>query len=191
MTGAAVKEVSGEDYQVVRYTQELNITSKGLQEADFAHDPAYADTEKGEKDFYLKWLDLDNGKRGQVKVEETTKSSGIELASLSGVKAGDRIRLFYDVKVKNDEATTVYEITINAKNFPGTYRIYGDTVVRNRNGLDTPFQFVVNRAKVGSEVTFTMEAEGDPSVFDMSLRVLRDDDGNMIKFVKYNLGDAI
>jgi hypothetical protein len=32
-----------------------------------------------------------------------------------------------------------------------------------------------------------MEAEGDPTVFDMNLRVLRADDGSMIKFIKYDL----
>ena len=40
---------------------------------------------------------------------------------------------------------------------------------------------------MGSEVTFTMEAEGDASVFDMSLRVLRDDNGDMVKLIKYEL----
>lgn len=85
------------------------------------------------------------------------------------------------------EARGSIEITIDANNFPGTYKVFGDTLVRNKNGVDTRYQFVVPRAKVGSETTFTMESEGDPAVFDMNLRVLRDDDGTMIKFKKYNL----
>lgn len=32
-----------------------------------------------------------------------------------------------------------------------------------------------------------MEAEGDPTVFNMSVRVLRPDDGKMMQLVKYNL----
>lgn len=32
-----------------------------------------------------------------------------------------------------------------------------------------------------------MEADGDPSVFNMSLKVLRGDEGEMMKLVKYNL----
>ena len=95
------------------------------------------------------------------------------------------VRVFYEKSVvATGEA---YEISINAANFPGTYKVIGDTVVRNRNGKDSPFQFVIPKAKLGSAVTFTMEAEGDPSVFDMELRVLRDDDGDMVKFIKYEI----
>ena len=38
-----------------------------------------------------------------------------------------------------------------------------------------------------SENTITMEAEGDPSVFNMNLRVLRPADGKMVRLVKYKL----
>ena len=112
-------------------------------------------------------------------------SSYYELASGTGAPAAFPVRVFYDEEVATADAA--YEVTIDAANFPGTYKIVGDTVVRNRNGKDTPFQFVIPKAKMGSEVTFTMEAEGDPSVFDMNLRVLRDDDGAMVKFIKYEL----
>jgi len=112
-------------------------------------------------------------------------SSYYELASGTGAPTDFPVRVFYDEEVAT--ADTAYEVTIDAANFPGTYKIVGDTVVRNRNGKDIPFQFVIPKAKMGSEVTFTMEAEGDPSVFDMNLRVLRDDDGAMVKFIKYEL----
>lgn len=51
------------------------------------------------------------------------------------------------------------------------------------------FQFIILRAKVTSENTITLEAEGDPSVFNLNLRVLRGDNGQMMKLVKYNLVD--
>ena len=47
--------------------------------------------------------------------------------------------------------------------------------------------------KVLSEVTITLEAEGDPSTFEMQLNVLRStgDNGNeMMKLVRYSSGDA-
>ena len=40
---------------------------------------------------------------------------------------------------------------------------------------------------MNAENTITLEAEGDPSVFNMSLRVLRPSDGIMMKLVKYDL----
>ena len=38
-----------------------------------------------------------------------------------------------------------------------------------------------------AENTIALEAEGDPSVFNMNLRVLRPADGVMMKLVKYGL----
>ena len=51
--------------------------------------------------------------------------------------------------------------------------------------MDEAFQFVINKAKLLSEVTLTMQAEGDPSTFSMTLNVLRDPDGNMMSLIKY------
>lgn len=173
MTSAAVKEAKSDGKVAVRYTQEVTAA----ESMTLSHTP-----KAGTK---VRWLDLDKGTRGQVTAESTT----VTLSGLTGADAGDRIKFFYDTETDGASNGTAYEISIDAKNFPGTYKVYGDTVVRNRNGKDTPYQFVIGRAKVDSQVTFTMEAEGDPSVFDMNLRVLRADDGGMIKFIKYDLGD--
>lgn len=89
------------------------------------------------------------------------------------------------------DATNDTVVTINANKFPGTYTIVGQTYARDVDGKDHLFTFVVYKAKVQSEVTLTMEAEGDPTVFNMSLRVLRSEaneatgasDGDMIKLV--------
>ena len=78
-------------------------------------------------------------------------------------------------------------IDISAASFPGTYYITGDTYARSEaSGADEFFQFIIPKAKVQSENTITLEAEGDPSVFNMNLRVLRPADGVMMKLVKYS-----
>lgn len=80
------------------------------------------------------------------------------------------------------------QIEISAATFPGNYYVTGDTYARNeKNGEDEFFQFIIPKAKVMSEVTLTMEAEGDPSTFSMNLRVLRPEDGKMMKLVKYDI----
>lgn len=81
-------------------------------------------------------------------------------------------------------------ITISANTFPGTYSVVGKTFARDINGKDSLFTWYVPKAKVNSEVTLTMEAEGDPTVFDMNLRVLRDSDGTMVKLIRDNSADA-
>ena len=42
-------------------------------------------------------------------------------------------------------------------------KVVGDALIRDEDGKDSAFQFVIERAKLMSEVTLTMQAEGDPS----------------------------
>ena len=87
-------------------------------------------------------------------------------------------------------ASEMGTIDISANSFPGTYYVTGDTYARSETtGKDEFFQFVIPKAKVQSENTITLEAEGDPSVFNMSLRVLRPADGKMMKLVKYKFNE--
>ena len=82
-------------------------------------------------------------------------------------------------------------IEISANTFPGTYYVTGDTYARSQNsGKDEFFQFIIPKGKVQSENTITLEADGDPSVFNMNLKVLRPKDGVMMKLVKYDLEDG-
>ena len=96
-----------------------------------------------------------------------------------------RIRFFWEEETVQEDAAS--EIVISPSTFPGTYRVVGDALIRSEaTGADEAFQFVINKAKMLSEVTLTMQAEGDPSTFSMTLNVLRDNDGNMMSLIKYN-----
>lgn len=170
MMGAKSVEAKNGEVAEVSYNELVKVDNAGKGKLSYA-------PKAGKKVYFLN--------------EETNE---YEVITVSGqdftVSVKDTtIRVFYVIEVdgSNGDAVT---ITIDAGTFGGTYRLVGDTVVRSREtGKDEPFQFVMEKVKVNSEVTFTMEAEGDPSVFDMSLRVLRADNGDMIKFVKYELGE--
>jgi hypothetical protein len=100
----------------------------------------------------------------------------------TAVTNGDSLFCSFDLQV----AGAVIEISANS--FPGTYYVTGDTYARaETTGKDEFFQFIIPKAKVQSENTITLEAEGDPSVFNMNLKVLRPADGVMMKLVKYDL----
>lgn len=102
-------------------------------------------------------------------------------------ETGERQTYFCSFDLKVDGAI----IEISANSFPGTYYVTGDTFARSEaTGDDEFFQFIIPKAKVQSENTITLEAEGDPSVFNMNLKVLRPADGVMMKLVKYNLVDG-
>lgn len=93
----------------------------------------------------------------------------------------------FDMPIKD-----VSLIEVSANSFPGTYYITGDTYSRKEsNGTDEFFQFIIPKAKVQSENTLTLEAEGDASVFNLSLRVLRPADGKMMKLVKYDMTEVV
>jgi len=116
-------------------------------------------------------------------INSTTGARGTSALAPS-VTAGDRIRYFWDEPITTTGAAI--EIIISPYTFPGTYKVIGDTVIRNKaTGADESFQFVIEKAKITSETTLTMEAEGDPSTFSMTLRVLRDESGNMMSLKKY------
>jgi hypothetical protein len=76
-------------------------------------------------------------------------------------------------------------VTINANKFPGTYAVVGTTFARNESdGKDHIFKFVIPKAKIQSETTLTMEAEGDPTVIGMTLKVLRCKNGDMMTLTR-------
>lgn len=109
------------------------------------------------------------------------KADGTE-AGASGAFATGAAYCVFDWTVAGSE------ITISSETFPGTYYVTGDTYARSeKDGTDEFFQFIIPKAKVLSEVTLTMEAEGDPSTFSMNLKVLRPADKEMMKLVKYNI----
>lgn len=83
---------------------------------------------------------------------------------------------------------SIATLKIEADDFPGTYKVVGDTYARNRDtGEDEYFQFIINRAKMSSEQTLTLQAEGDPTTFNLNLTVLRPTSGAMIELIQYEL----
>ena len=128
------------------------------------------------------WKHLYEGPDGQLYEKLNPKFYDVDGKNPETLVIGNKYFCSYDLRM----AGSVIEISANS--FPGTYYVTGDTYARSEaNGKDEFFQFIIPKAKVQSENTITLEAEGDPSVFNMSLRVLRPADGKMMKLVKYNL----
>ena len=116
---------------------------------------------------------------------ETILSGLTVLKNWTDVRAtykGQKVYVTYQLEAKSRT------INISSDTFPGTYYVTGDTYARSDvTGDDQFFQFIIPKAKVTSENTITLEAEGDPSVFNMNLTVLRPEDGVMMKLVQYTL----
>jgi len=125
----------------------------------------------------------------------TFNNTAMGISEAKPVK-GDHVRIFWEEVVTGAaNSDTAVEVTISPDTFPGTYRVVGDTFMRSQEtGKDEAFQFVIGKAKVQSEVTITLEAEGDPSTFEMTLNVLRSDnergDKEMMKLIRYGTAAA-
>lgn len=95
---------------------------------------------------------------------------------------GDKVFITYTQPVQKTE------FIVSGDTFPGTYYITGDTYARSDvTGKDSFFQFIIPKAKMSAEQTITLEAEGDPTTFNMNLTVLRPESGEMMKLVQYDL----
>jgi hypothetical protein len=81
-----------------------------------------------------------------------------------------------EIDSTNNENLAVREIEISANTFPGVYYVTADTFIRNeKTGTDELFQLIFPKVKIVPETnTITLEAEGDPTVFNLQLKVLKD-----------------
>ena len=184
MLGGKIKTPGVNDEKVtVHYTAEVKAGAEGAISLDNLVNPStknvFATADKPTK---YRFINVTKGYRGSGEGTTLTANDGKSTAA-----EGDVIRLFWTVEKSgaSSQGNSAVEITISPDTFPGTYKIVGDTFMRNTNGKDYPFQFVINKAKVLSEVTLTMEAEGDPSTFEMQINVLRDESGEMMKMIRY------
>lgn len=86
-----------------------------------------------------------------------------------------------------------FQIDVGPDTYPGTYYITADTYARSEaDGKDRFFQIIIPKGKITSENTLTMEADGDPTVFNMNVEVLRAEIAGkkvMMQLVQYGFED--
>ena len=209
MLGGAIKKPTTGDPVIVRHTEEVVVGADGKVPAPKDHLTGITLYPVATTAHPIRMINLGGGASSESAGTRTQIKSGTmgakntvaftnPAAGISGIAPveGDHIRIFWEDEIVNDSGNeTAVEVTISPDTFPGTYRIVGDTFMRSeKTGKDEPFQFVINKAKVQSNVTITLQAEGDPSTFEMTLNVLRstNDSGEneMMKLVRYNLNTA-
>jgi hypothetical protein len=81
---------------------------------------------------------------------------------------GFPVMVFYEYTVVATDAT---QVTFAGNLFPATYKVVGDTVVRDENGLDRKMQFIIPKAKLQTTFSLTMDVE-NVSTFDFNLDIL-------------------
>ena len=210
MLGGAIHKPEANKPVIVRHTEEVVCGKNGVVPKPKDHLTDVELTPAASTGHPIRLINLTKGYRTQItsgSIDGTkaikfknpkmiATSSSQEEANTESTAEGDHIRIFWDEVITtastNEQAI---EVTISPDTFPGTYKVVGDTFMRSQEtGKDEPFQFVINKAKVLSNVTITLQAEGDPSTFEMTLNVLRSTnergENEMMKLVRYSLGSG-
>lgn len=84
------------------------------------------------------------------------------------------------------------KITITAGQFPGMYMLVGETYIRSRDtGEDERMQLKIPLCKVKSDQTLTLQADGDPTTFNMDIEVARPENGIMMEITAYEVAEKL
>lgn len=80
------------------------------------------------------------------------------------------------------------KIVVKADQWPGMYMFVGETYIRDRDtGEDQRMQIRLPQVKVKSDQTITLEAEGDPTTFNLDLEVAKPKVGAMMEITAYEI----
>lgn len=180
LSGAGVMHASKDDRIHVHTTFDLPILAGGKVKIDL-------DDAGDNHDIYITedvpafGMILDDGGAGVIPCSVTeiagpeankgvytiTKDKALEL-TFSG--AEDYVGHTLRVDCYTEKVDGAVELTIDAKNFAGSYYVEASTLWRDkRNGVDHPAEIVFPNVKVQSNFTFSMAATGDPSTFTFTL----------------------
>ena len=84
------------------------------------------------------------------------------------------------------------KITIRADQWPGMYMMVGETYIRSREtGEDERMQIKFPLCKVRSEHTLTLQADGDPTTFNLNLEVAKPRNGIMMELTSYEIAEKM
>ena len=151
-----IKEVADVEFTSLSGGKSLNFDTLKVSNLEFTSEEAFARGGKGNP----KLITWDYNREATLTLQDALLSMDT-LAMIFG-----------------DENGTDNKVTIGADTYPGEYSITGTTYAKGMDGTEKVFKFSVPRAKISSNVTLTMEAEGDPTVFDMTITVLKAKDGD-------------
>ena len=125
-----------------------------------------------------KLLTWDHSREGTLTLEDALLDLNC-LQALMGSKAGTGKNGIIDGSSNN-------VVTITTDSFASNYCVVGTTFAKDQTtGNDHLFTFFVPNAKVGTDLALEMSADGDPTVFNMSLTILRasETDNTMVALI--------
>jgi hypothetical protein len=131
----------------------------------------------------LRVYPLDGNSIGALMEVTTDYSATDKVITVTGAAAGDRFRVYFDAVTAADAQT----VKVTADKFGGTFKVVADVLVRDEDTQQDFYgQFIAYKAKIEDNFTFSFSPDGDPSVLDIPLEILKSSEStNMWEFVIY------
>ena len=125
---------------------------------------------------------LNGNSLGEI-LEETAYTVSAKDITVTDAVEGDRFRVYFDATTGADAQT----ISVTADKFGGSFKVVADVLVRDEETKEDFYgQFIAYNAKIEDNFTFSFSPDGDPSVLDIPLEILKStDSANMWEFVIY------
>lgn len=103
-----------------------------------------------------------------VTTDYTIVGNDVEIVAGS---EGDKYVIYFETTTLPTSKT----VTVTADKFGGTFKLVVDVTVRDEfTGQDFYGQFVAERAKIEDDFSFNFSPDGDPSVLDLPIEILKD-----------------
>jgi hypothetical protein len=119
------------------------------------------------------------GVKYEVEGTKTGDDYNFPVVPAGAVPVGTKYVLWY--KGEYDVAENTREMILRATDFPPTVRMIGETIVLDADkGAKVAFQIEIPKLKLNANFTLSLDAEGDPSVFDFG-GVALSHNGDLIK----------
>ena len=178
LSGANLIQASGPDAgeTVIAHTTE---TVEAVGDNEGAEDTTVtitlSKTPNTKQPVYVMLLDGNGEMSGIPAKIQTGEISGktitITTATNKLIQHGDIVMVDYYV----DHTTDAMQIDITPDKFAGYYYLEASTLFRRQSdGADLPAEFIIPKAKIQSNFTFTMASSGDPSSFTFTMDAFPD-----------------
>ena len=133
------------------------------------------------------YLDPFTMKPFQQNCTEFTRANGTTITgSFARIKKGS---VYYKwTRDVNNNYSLGKQIIVDADHYPGFFKLVGETYSRRRDdGIDERLQFEIPLCKMSAKASLQLQAEGDPTVYDFSLQVMKPKCGPMMKLTQYKV----
>ena len=133
------------------------------------------------------------GENGAFTLSDASYDGNIEVAGMTvpvtdGAVTSSSVPVGTYTVAYQTAVTGASVMTVTSKDFAGTFKLVVDVVVRDLDtGTDYYGQFIAPKVQVENEFTFSFSPDGDPSVLDIPIEILKaTNSDNMYEFLLFD-----